>query len=249
MAGRTFIFDLDDTLVLTGFKYRASIGLAYAAVVNAIREKPPDLCQFVRILRDVQKEVTGEIGYVKEQWPRTLVKTGIYFCDEQEVEAEKSLEDRLYEIGMGVYKGKVIEYPRARKTLEFLKEKKDELVLVSKGEESFQLPKLKETGHIKYFDERNIHIGPWDKKPVYEDVVIHRNPQKTFGVGDSVKDDSNPLVDLGARVLLIKPGPYDEFDGPIELARRPHIRLIEGPVDIIKYYDMLEDPEFWLSPK
>jgi FMN phosphatase YigB (HAD superfamily) len=241
MAGRTLIFDLDDTLVQTNYKYRISIGHAYAVVAEAIVANSPDLCPFVNVLRDVWKEVLKKTKYTKMLWPETLKMTYRYFCDENWVKADAAVESRLHDIAMKVFED---DFPDTRGTDEvtrFLKERGDTLILITCGEEKTQFPKLRGKPWVDRFDP--IYYELEGKEGRYEALKKELDPLKTFGVGDSLERDAEPFKGLG-RFLLLDPGPFDVVDlSSMEL--EPYIRLIKGLPDIIRDYKRLERADYW----
>ena len=239
MAGKLFLSDLDDTCGGINWAYRKSIALAYALLVDEIRQKPPEIEPFFRAAREVSGELVKRRGQTRGVWGDTLLETYRYFCDEYGVAPRQETEAKVYEIGMAVYTADFHLFDRTREALLFLREQNDRVVIVTNCEEETQPIKMESADITDLVD--SVYCTPHGKAETLKRLARDWAGE-TYGIGDNALTDGTPLKGFG-RFLLVDHGPFaDSRADGLEL---PPTRTIHNLGDIVDNYGMLQDPETW----
>ena len=239
---KTFIFDYDDTLAWNLHDYSYPKIEFQKFVIDNLGHHAPECRTILRIEEETDAENVNHYGFSKIRFPRSFLETYRKLRHDAGLNPDPEGETAAFHIGMKAFDEKrymmkgLVE--GAAETLDFLASKKDELILLTKGDEYVQLAKIDATGIKKWFGEK-IYIVPQKSPEAILDVVGERNKTKTYHVGNSVKSDAKPALEAGINMILI---PYETWlyekkhDG---IKPHPNLKVFNDITDIITNYDSL----------
>lgn len=212
MAGKTFIFDLDDTLTRTQHYYDLSRMAFCEYIIRKHRDIAPSKdwidAKFVKMYSDAVRQN----GFSRlERFPEVMVKCYIEICAEFCMNWSQKNANEVYQIGWNavdpeVYKRKARLLPGARETLDFLLSRQDELIVCTKGPKALQQTKIDALNLEKWAGEFHI-VGEKDEAK-FRKIVGAREMGSCYSVGDSEKSDINPAIRAGINAIWI---PYESW--------------------------------------
>jgi putative hydrolase of the HAD superfamily len=187
------IFDLDDTLIDTSGSLRIpKLHDALRAMikkglhVNSFEEA------FTNLVRIDESSVSG-----KNSFEKYVESTGSdpAFID---IACEEYYKNATYPVIALEDAIQVLSHLRARHTL----------VLVSYGDEQTQREKMRVAGVPETFFEEVLFTNSYDKKEVYEKLLVHFDiePSHVVVVGDKFKTDLLPAKELGMITIHMEHG-------------------------------------------
>jgi len=211
---KLFVFDLDDTLIDNVHDYTEPILDACKLIVQALGNKAPHVSKIIAIEQEIDTKRVNEINpttgrpyfWSMERFPTSLIETYREICKQVKVEPEGKIEDMLYGIGLKAFdETRYIKNinPQALSVLTFLKEKKDVLLLCSKGDMRVQEKKvaaLKEAG-IDQFS--SIYIVDQKTSEVFSKISEGFNSYNLYSVGNSYSSDILPAIQIGFTGIYI----------------------------------------------
>ena len=229
---KTFIFDLDDTLIYNQHLY----SLAQIEFAKFTSEALGPRCPNVQTL--INHEVTVDIELVKKlgmrtnRFPTSFKETFLHFAAVmgQTGNGTAILAEQAYQIGERVFNPAHWEktlVPGAEKTLDYLIGQGDELYLLTTGDETIQRKKVEHFGTNRWFQGRTT-IVPIEKLTRIREIVSSKNPTTTWFVGNSVRSDILPALEAGIGAIYIpqETWMYESTHPPIPTSPRL-IRLEE----------------------
>jgi len=187
------IFDLDDTLIDSGSRYRAQL----RQFAENIKERLPvdrSLSEILEVQQKFDQEAVEQMGMDKERFPQSLVRTWNYFCNQTDHTVKESDIEDVRTIGWNVYKNVPEPVDGMNETLNSLGDKY-QLVLYTMGDPDIQLRKIRHHDLEQWF--REIHIVPLKDRGTLEPLVGLRPPDRVAIVGDSMTGEIKPGTELG----------------------------------------------------
>lgn len=245
-----WIVDLDGTLKLTVHDYAEPILDACRVIIRTLKASAPHVAKIINLKNEIDKRRINEINpstgklfkYSKERFPGSLVETYRQLCSRAGKEPKSEIEQELYGIGLRAfdpshYRDSI--FPDAIPTLEFLRSKDDQILLLTKGDKEVQGPKL------AVLDAGNLFIRvrvAADKTPeVFREMAKDFKSYRLFSIGDNYDSDIAPALEAGYyRGIWI---PLETWDtvGEIEEVRIriDRSRCIELPSlrELVQRYD------------
>jgi len=191
------IFDLDDTLIDTSDVYCR----ARTCFLEVLRQVgiAPDLA--LKTFEEIESSHILEYGFAPERYGRSMHVAYRLLAKQCRMSVHKRIENRLEGCGRIVIEEcpKLIE--GALEVLEWASKRHD-VCLVTRGIADLQLRKAATTGVSRYF--KRIEVVPQKNAQVLKRVIEEEGaaPSSTWVVGDSVKSDINPGIEVGARCVL-----------------------------------------------
>lgn len=155
-------------------------------------------------------------GLAKDRFPKSMVKTYIYFCKEFNETQNFDFIEKIKNLGFSVYETKPILYHDTDIFLNYFLKNKDkyELNVYTAGDRDVQTYKLKITRTFDYFD--NIFVVEKKTPDFFLDFIKSRNIQKSnvFMIGNSAFSDIIPAIEAGITPLYIpnESWGYDKID-------------------------------------
>ncbi|RMD58549.1 HAD family hydrolase [Candidatus Woesearchaeota archaeon] len=200
---KTFIFDLDDTLIWTNIAYNSAHIKFLSFLIDALGPKAPSVVEMSKTFEELDMEAAEKQGFVKERFPRSMQETYKKLCERAGASVDEKNLRRAYEIGLTVFdencwqKRGLVE--GAQETLDFLLSKGDDLVLCTKGDERIQKRKVEVTGLDKWFKQ----VYVFNNKTYKELLKVSKGRHNPWKVGNSLRSDVVPAIKAGIGVIYI----------------------------------------------
>ena len=149
---------------------------------------------------------TGKLyGFSMERFPSSLARCYQNLCQMGYGAYDNGTAQQIYTIGMTAFDHENYKkhglVPGARKALNFLRKRKDELILITKGDRRVQQSKIDA-----------LELGAWfkkmlivdDKPPsLFEEIKKSFPGQPIFSVGNSFSSDIRPAIAGGVKGIFI----------------------------------------------
>lgn len=209
MTKKRFLFDLDDTLMGNMHDYSFPL-LDFARwVIERVGFRAPDVPTIMNLQAEIDSRKTKEWmpsgrGFCKERFPTSTAETYREICRTlgiNDLEGEKI----AYQVGTHAFD---IErwkrqglMPGAEEIIHYLKEKGDELILVTKGDSEIQQMKILANNLDSMFDE--VHIVQTKNREILETFIVNGDISHIWHVGNSVKSDVLPAIDAKIGIIYI----------------------------------------------
>jgi FMN phosphatase YigB (HAD superfamily) len=206
---KTFFFDLDDTLIRgTSNLYSRSIVQACDLIYDALGHKAPSHRELYERQDkiDAGSMVKSDFSDI-DRFPESLVLTYRSCCDGENMKYDRTVEDKLRDIGRRVFDYRVFEKlglrAGAEDTIKFIREQGDDVHILTLGNRKVQKCKIIAVGLDELVREENIHVVPRKETGVYAAHTTGRNRDACYMVGDSLKSDINPSTEDGLRAIYL----------------------------------------------
>jgi putative hydrolase of the HAD superfamily len=206
---QNLIFDLDDTLSYCN-KY-------FELVINKFIDQMLLYFKHYSLTREEVRKKQLEIdlasidqnGLTSHRFPDSFVHTYEHFCTNLGRLAVSVEADFLRELGESVFKIKVEPLPSMYETLQKLLKEGHELYLYTGGDEENQCRKINQLELSAFFHHRifiSIHKDTKALAHVLE--TIQADPKNTWMIGNSLRTDIKPALELGINAVHI-PAPVE----------------------------------------
>ena len=206
MAKKTFIFDLDDTLIANLHDYSFAQLRFVEFVINRLGwNKAPDAQTIINLQVEIDKKNVAKYGFGIERFPTSTKETYQMICEGVGIKDNVGAEV-AYTIGMTAfnkerYKKKGL-VPGAEETLDYLIAQNDEIILCTKGDKKVQEMKIEAINAVKWFNDQ-IYIVDRKNEGVLNQIVGDREKNDVYHVGNGIKSDVNPALEAGIRAIYI----------------------------------------------
>jgi len=207
-----FIFDLDDTLISTEYHYTQAKAKAVDYIVFLLGKKTPGVNEIVKTIEDIDDKAVKELPnpYCIERYPNSLAKAMQSLCDDRKVKwSEKNVEEMLA-IGNTAFETPATDIvPGAEETLNFLLYQKDSLMLLTKGDDNYQMQKVIANGLDRWFARNSIKVINSDKTPtVILSLLGNHDKEHSYSVGNYYRSDIEPAIDAGIKAVYVPNGSW-----------------------------------------
>ncbi len=195
------VFDMDDTLLQTGVLYRRAL----RRFADRVREQFPQVSDSKEVITRqeiIDQESLAQQGFSKERFPRSLAETWKYYCRGCGEDPRPDDLRVAEEIGRSVYETIPDPLDGMNDLLVDLSRRYD-LVLYTMGDPTVQRPKIREHNLAEHFQE--LHIVPAKDTETLARVVQPYLPEQVLLVGDSLRSEIRPALDLGVPCVYRKP--------------------------------------------
>lgn len=206
---KTFIFDLDDTLMNNQHDYTYPQLDFVKFIVERIGNRAPDAQTIINLQVDEDLKLLNSLkekgkAFSKERFPTSFKNAYKKICNPLGIDDKKG-EERAYEIGTRAFDEKRwrkqgLVYG-AEDVLDYLNKKQDELILLTKGDEEIQKRKINANDLEKRFDETR--IVSFKDKETLEEVISGRDKSYVWHVGNSIKSDVLPAYEAGIGMIYV----------------------------------------------
>lgn len=201
---RRIIFDLDDTLLRTGVCFRDQLK-EFAEKVHTTLPLPDDHgpSEILDHQRRVNIDLYEKHGFSNDHFPRSLVHTWISYCRETDRPVYAAELEECRRIGWRVFERIPEPIPEMESVLDEL-QSEYELVLYTMGDPEIQRRKIRHFNLEQWFSL--LHIIPdktdFDLNRVVAPLPVHQ----VAIVGDSLRNEIKPGLDLGLHTIHCQPG-------------------------------------------
>ncbi|QOR68044.1 HAD family hydrolase [Cytobacillus suaedae] len=202
MQKQDILFNLDDTLSYCNRYFNQVIDEFADQMTKWFDSVSKDQIKEKQLEIDVA--AIKEHGLKSERFPESFVGTYEYYSDLLGKEKKKSEIDYLRELGFNVFDIPVEPIPHMYETLERLKDEGHQLYLHTGGDEANQSRKIAQLELGVYFEHR-VFISEHKDRTALADILktIHADPKKTWMVGNSLRTDIVPALEMNIHAIYI----------------------------------------------
>ena len=219
MNQQTLILDLDDTLIHCS-KY-------FIRSKNQFAEQMQDWFDFISKDEILQKQLEIDVKNVDKHglhsslYPESFVLTYKYFCVKYGRALKKSEIELVRKMGQEVFELEVQPFPYVYDVLDSLLEDGHRLYLFTGGDKKNQRRKINQLGLDRYFEDR-VFIHEHKNSTTLKKVLnrIECEKKSTWMVGNSLKTDVKPAIELGINAIHI-PSDFEWSYNIIDLEIEP----------------------------
>ncbi len=191
------IFDLDDTLLQTGQYYNRQLELFTRKVVENFEEARSQQ-QVLSKYFEIDSEAIEKYGYDKAHFPEAMARTWEYYCRRNGKNLTTTDLEECRKIGWEVYSTVPEPVSGMDETLQQL-HPEYELILYTMGDSEIQLEKIRHHNLARWF--REIHVVPIKEKKYLAQIVAPYPPEEIMIVGDSLRGEIKPALELGLKPI------------------------------------------------
>lgn len=191
-------FDGDDTLWNTQHLYEAA------------KDEFEELCKGIgawdsalrKEIDNVDARRVATLGFSSVRFPGSLVEVLNSYATRNGTKLSKSTIDRVREIGEGVFRASSPVQAGVPSLLQALSQHY-RLILITKGDPVVQRRRLDGSGLRKYFE--SVHIVEDKSADILRGIFVSKgvDPSHVLVVGDSLRSDIRPALDVGAAAVWI----------------------------------------------
>jgi len=240
---KTFIFDYDDTLAWNQHDYSyAQLEFIRWIIFEKLWPNAPDLQYIINLEVKIDNKNVETMGFSMERFPTSFQQTYEAICKEKNINCDEDDLKKAYELGMLAFDEKrwkklgLVE--GAEETLDFLVEKEDELILLTKGDLKIQEKKINATDCQKWFG-KEIYIVPQKDAGVINNVVGKRDKSKLWHVGNSARSDISPALEAGIKMIYIPCETWAYEREHKEVQENPKLITFQKIIEIKNSYNSL----------
>jgi putative hydrolase of the HAD superfamily len=202
MNQQTLILDLDDTLIHCN-KYFVESRNSFA---NVMRKwfKTLSKEEILQKQSEIDIKSVEQHGLHSSIYTVSLIATYRYFCKTFGRKMKGSEINQVQKIGHSVFQRKVKPFPNMYEILDTLQADGHQLYLFTGGDAANQRRKITQLGLTDYFEER-IFIFEHKNRDTMQQVIdkINTDKQNTWMIGNSLKTDIKPAIELGINAIHI----------------------------------------------
>lgn len=206
-SNKTFIFDYDDTLAWNQHDYCYAQVEFLKWMLDTLGHNSPDIQTVLNMEVDIDKEGVTKHGFQMERFPLSFQETYRRIRSQKGLKEDPEGEKTAYNLGMlafdeeGYRERGLVE--GAVETLDFLVAQRDELILLTKGDERVQRMKIEATETWRYFRVDAINIVEKKDAETLRYVVAGRDKERVWHVGNSIRSDVEPALEAGIKMIYI----------------------------------------------
>jgi putative hydrolase of the HAD superfamily len=202
MQKQTILFNLDDTLAHCN-KYFSKVIEQFADYMTSWFDSVTK-DEIKQKQLDIDLKSIDEHGLRSDRFPESFVATYQYFCGATAREPNEADIKFLRELGFSVFDIPVEPLPYMNETLQQLKEAGHELYLHTGGDEHNQRRKIAQLELVTYFEHR-VFISEHKDTTALSDILktINADPTVTWMVGNSLRTDIVPALEMGIHAIYI----------------------------------------------
>jgi putative hydrolase of the HAD superfamily len=197
-ASGLILFDLDDTLVDTSDIYWKS----RSEFIKLMAELGYDSDYVLEKFEEIDSRNLSKFGYVPQRYCTSMLDAYKFLVLSNNQNAIISIENKIKKIGAIVRDEVPGLIDGALELLDRVKSNGFRSVLITRGIEEVQRKKIRTHGLEKYFDKIEIVLN--NKVDLFRREIADAaiSLDKCWVVGDSIKSDINPGLEVGAACVL-----------------------------------------------
>jgi putative hydrolase of the HAD superfamily len=209
MDKQNVMFNLDDTLVECNKYFKIVINQFANLMVQWFQDDHITAEQVKQKQLELDLASVAQYGITSEHFPQSFVDTYAYFCASKGRSVDPSLMEQLEQLGKSVYDYMAEPLPDMYETLQQLKQDGHDLFLHTAGDEAIQKKKIAQLELSVYFENR-IFVSRYKNTEALGRIVaeMHFDPRETWMIGNSLRTDIVPGLELGVQVIYI-PAPEE----------------------------------------
>jgi putative hydrolase of the HAD superfamily len=211
MQKQNIIFNLDDTLIHCNKYFDEVIEKFVVQMTKWFNTLTKEQIKEKQLQIDLESIDTH--GLTSDRFPESFVNTYKHFSDVTGRKIEDSEIDLVGELGFSVFKIPVEPLPYMNETLQRLKNEGHELYLHTGGDEPNQHRKITQLELATFFEHR-VFISQHKDTTALKDIMKTEDfdPKITWMVGNSLKTDILPALEMGINAVHIPPETEWEYN-------------------------------------
>ena len=235
-----FIFDLDDTLIVSEFYYNLAIVDFLRYTLVRLSSKCPDIPYVAKKFERLDRKQFANVGTDGDRFQLSLAITYRQICRKLRI-TDPEGEQALLRIGDTALASSNwmndAFYPGAIETLDYLTLQQDHLALLTWGDFAVQQGKINAAGIKRWFNPTDILITQENKTARHMlNIAAGYDPRRVFMVGNSKESDVRPAIEAGINVIYI-PGATWHYDrNRAKLPEYEYLRKFDTISDIVSKY-------------
>ena len=143
----------------------------------------------------------GLNAFSSNRYPSSLVATFEFFSEKFNVPHTEEDKRYVFLIGKQTFEVEPAIIGKAREVLKFLKSKRHQIIVYTKGDDEVQTKKLEVNNIKEFFSE--VHIVHEKNSAVFRNVVGTKKRDQVYMVGNSFKSDIVPALELNVKAIFI----------------------------------------------
>ncbi|MCM3571397.1 HAD family hydrolase [Neobacillus mesonae] len=202
MNQQTLILDLDDTLIHCNKYFKQSRNEFVKWMMRWFKNLSEK--EIKEKLLELDLESIKKHGLHSSRYPDSLAATYLYFCKKYKKGLRAKEIEQVRKIGEHVFEIEVEPFPEMYDVLEKLKKDGHNLYLFTGGDHKNQYRKIKQLNLQPYFKD-GVFIFEHKNTKALKNVLKKINAIKnaTWMIGNSLKTDIKPALDLGINAIHI----------------------------------------------
>lgn len=197
------LVDFDDTLVDTAPRF----GRARRTLFERMEGLGYDRARVEHVHHhEVDPRLRAEYGLGPQRMPAAFAETYVALCRQSGEEPEPGILEEVRAVGAAVA-GTPPVIAGAMAALERLAGSLPTVVYTQASDEGYQLGCLRDAGAVAAVGEDRVRVVPLKTAEVLRDTLDGygvTDPARAWMVGNSVRSDINPALEIGARALLVE---------------------------------------------
>lgn len=198
VGNRVIVLDGDDTLWMTQELYDDAKAQFFALLSELGHDRDAAAVKFSEI--DVAN--VAQLGLSRRRFPGSMQETYEVICREAGTVPDEAIVARVVALGNAVFDTVPSVRPDAAAMLNRLRQSYG-LVLFTAGDRDVQRSRIEQSGLGVYFDA--VHIPPEKTLDAWHGLLRAEGltAASTWSVGNSVRSDINPALQLGLRCVVV----------------------------------------------
>lgn len=193
-------FDLDDTLLANSYRYNAPIWRCGQIISEALGRHCPYATDLMKLHYDTDSEMVKTWNFRADRFPTSWVRVYEQLAARTGIDPDPEVSHCLYEAANEFQSGPFMPLPGVLDMLALLRADGRRLHLITAGDAALQHRKLSESGLAPMFD--TTRVLDMRKDGALAELFGHE-PQSAAMVGDSLKSDIKPAIDLGMTAIHV----------------------------------------------
>ncbi|MDF1501322.1 HAD family hydrolase [Roseisolibacter sp. H3M3-2] len=195
---RAIVFDGDDTLWDTQALYDEAKTRFFALLA----ERGYSAVSVQSTFEEIDVANVARFGFSRERFPQSMRETYEYLCREADRRPKEAVVRQAMALGSAVFDSRPAVRADAARTLAQLREHY-RLVLFTAGDEKVQRMRVEQSQLGQHFDA--VRIVAQKSSETWRELLRaeHLPAASTWSVGNSVRSDINPALELGMRCVLV----------------------------------------------
>lgn len=197
---KAIVFDGDDTLWVT----QPLFDQAKAALAKIIRKKlGVEPVETLTRLDEIDIANIAKMGFSPKRFPTSLVETFAHFCTSNGLAPSDSEKQHIYSIGAAIFTKSPVLLKDVKRVLSSLG-RSYQLILYTLGDVATQQRIIKALKLERFFPDAIYIVS--EKTSVQLEKVLEAkdlSPDDVLMVGNSVKSDINPALELGIKCVWV----------------------------------------------
>lgn len=238
---KTFLFDLDDTLIENQTKYTLAQTEFIRFIVERIGHRAPDAKTIMNLQVSIDLDLVKTSGFSTDRFPASFREAYRRICEKIGFQ-DGNGEAIAYNIGKKVFdEGKWLREGRgmikgAIETLDFLAQSGDELRLLTLGDSGAQIVKIETYRLRKWFGDK-VFITQKKDRQAFLRAAGSNNPRDIWVVGNSIRSDVTPALEAGMKVVYLPCETWDYDREHKGLPSSKDILVLNEIREMISRYD------------